>query len=118
MQLREEIEMINELFGLEGKSALVVGASKGLGKAMALALAGAGADVAVASRSQKLIEEVRDKIIASGRQAVAVKADINREDDIIGMAGRVIDSFGKIDILVNNAGIYIPAMALDMTAED
>ena len=110
--------MINELFGLEGKSALVVGASKGLGKAMALALAGAGADVAVASRSQKLIEEVRDKIIASGRQAVAVKADINREDDIIGMAGRVIDSFGKIDILVNNAGIYIPAMALDMTAED
>ena len=110
--------MINELFGLEGKSALVVGASKGLGKTMALSLAGAGADVAVVSRSQKLIEEVRDEIIASGRKAVAVKADINREDDIIGMAGQVIDYFGKIDILVNNAGIYIPAMALNMTAED
>jgi len=116
--LGEEIGMINELFGLEGKSALVVGASKGLGKTMALSLAGAGADVAVVSRSQKLIEEVRDEIIASGRKAVAVKADINREDDIIGMAGQVIDYFGKIDILVNNAGIYIPAMALNMTAED
>lgn len=110
--------MINELFGLDGKSALVVGASKGLGKAMALALAEAGADVAVSSRSQKLIEEVRDDIIASGRQAIAVKADISREDDIISMTGQVIDYFGKIDILVNNAGIYIPAAALDMTAAD
>lgn len=110
--------MIEELFGLEGKSALVVGASKGLGKAMALALAGAGADVALASRSQRLIDEVRDEIIASGRKAVAVKVDISREEDIIGMAGQVLDYFGKIDILVNNAGIYLPAMALDMTAED
>jgi 2-dehydro-3-deoxy-D-gluconate 5-dehydrogenase len=118
VKLRGEIRMIEELFGLEGKSALVVGASKGLGKVMALALSGAGADVAVASRSESLIEELRDEIIASGRKAVAIKADIKREEDIIGMAGQVIDSFGKIDILVNNAGIYIPATALNITATD
>jgi NAD(P)-dependent dehydrogenase (short-subunit alcohol dehydrogenase family) len=98
--------MINELFGLEGRSALVVGASKGLGKAMALALAGAGADVAVASRSQRLIEEVRDEIIASGTKAVAIKADINREENTIGVPGHVIDC----QVIV--VGVQVPSQRL------
>ncbi|MBW1612741.1 MAG: glucose 1-dehydrogenase [Deltaproteobacteria bacterium] len=110
--------MIEKLFGLMGKAALVVGASKGLGKAMALALAGAGSDVAVASRSLRLIENVRDGIIASGRKSLAVKTDIGSESDVLSMADQVLDAFGKIDILVNNAGIYLPAMALEMPVDD
>ncbi|MBW1681910.1 MAG: glucose 1-dehydrogenase [Deltaproteobacteria bacterium] len=110
--------MIQELFGLKGKTALVVGASKGLGKAMALSLAGAGADVAVASRSLELIEETRDEISASGRKSLAVKTDIAKEKDIARMVDQVIDGLGKIDILVNNAGIYVPGKALDVTGAD
>jgi NAD(P)-dependent dehydrogenase (short-subunit alcohol dehydrogenase family) len=110
--------MIEELFGLKGKTALVVGASKGLGKTMALSLAGAGADVAVASRSKNLLEQTRDEISDLGRRSMAVVTDIAKEEDIARMVDHVINEFKKIDILVNNAGIYVPGMALEVTGED
>jgi len=96
----------------------VVGASRGLGKAIALALAGAGSDVAVASRSLSLINNVRDEIIALDRKSLAIKTHIENELDVVSMAEEVVDAFGKIDILVNNAGIYLPSKVLDMTVGD
>lgn len=116
--LGEKSGMIEKLFSLKGKTALVVGASKGLGKTMALSLAGAGADVAVVSRSKSLLEQVRDEICGSGRRSLAVVTDISKEEDIARMVDRVIKEFKKIDILVNNAGISIPGTALEVASED
>jgi len=110
--------MLEELFGLKGKVALVVGASKGLGKAMSLALAGAGADVALASRSEHLMEEIKNDIKDLGRDSMAIVTDIASERDISAMVDQVIDKYDHIDILVNNAGIYDRKKALDVTADD
>ena len=110
--------MIEDIFNLKGKTALVVGASKGLGKAMSLALSSAGADLALASRSTSLIKEISDDIKTRGGKAFSVTTDIVREDDIERMTKTVIDEYGKIDVLVNNAGIYIPRLWNEVTSED
>ena len=110
--------MIQKLFSLEGKKALVIGASKGLGEAMTLALASAGAAVALASRSVELIETISSDINNRGGNAIAVKADISKEEEIERMTTKVIDSFGEINILINNAGVYKPGKAIELSTED
>ena len=89
---------------LDGKTALVTGAGRGLGRAMALDLAEAGAAVVVASRTQSQIDETADLIRAQGRSSLAVSVDITDSHSVNVMveAGRA--AFGQIDILVNNAG--------------
>ena len=90
---------------LTGKTALVTGGSRGLGKAMSLGLARAGADVIVASRKIDSCEQVCETIRAMGRRALAVSAhmgDLSAIDQLINAA---IDGMGKVDILINNAGI-------------
>ncbi len=86
-------------FNLEGKTALVTGASGGIGKEIALVLAEAGADVAVAARRLDRIEETADEIRGLGRRAVS---DSQQVDDMVSQA---TESLARIDILVNNAGI-------------
>lgn len=110
--------MIQELFSLEGKKALVVGASKGLGESMAYALSSAGASVALASRSAGLIEKISKNINGRGGKAIAVKTDIGKEEDIEKMTTEVIERFGQINILVNNAGVYKPGMAVELSTDD
>lgn len=91
---------------LQGKTALVTGAGRGIGRAIALDLARTGADVAVNySRSQQEAEEVVVQIEALGRRALAVRADVSRKADIDRMFDRVEAEFGPVAILVNNAGI-------------
>ncbi len=89
---------------LDGKTALVTGAGRGLGRAMALDLAEAGAAVVVASRTQSQIDETADLIRAQGRRSLAVSVDITDSHSVNALveAGRA--TFGQIDILVNNAG--------------
>lgn len=90
---------------LEGRTALVTGSSRGIGRAIALAFAAEGADVAINYRSAEAAAgEVAGEIEALGRQVVVVRADVSQEDQIQSMVDRVLAEFGRIDILVNNAG--------------
>ena len=102
-------------FKLGGKSVIVTGGSKGLGRAMALGLAEAGARVAVVSRSKILIEETAQEIIRAGGQAMAVPAEVRSERDVERMVEIVADQYGEIDVLVNSAGIAPMNRAVDIT---
>lgn len=104
-------------FRLDGKVALVTGASSGLGYTCALALAEAGADVAVASRSLDRLTDVCRAVEARGRRAFPVAVDVRDVAQIRRMAEEVWNAFGRIDILVNSAGLNIPQPALDVTEE-
>ena len=104
---------------LTGKTALVTGASRGIGRAVALALAGAGADVAVNYRERaNEAAEVAAAITALGRRALAVPADVSRADDVAAMMHAIHDALGPVDVLVNNAGIAIFHGLDDLTEDD
>ena len=92
------------LFSLEGKVALVTGASRGIGQATALGMARAGADVIVASRKLPDLEQVADEIRKLGRKSLPLAAHVGRLDQVQALVDRAVAQFGKIDILVNNAG--------------
>lgn len=94
-----------EEFGLKGRTALVTGGGRGIGRAIALTLAEAGADVAVAARTLGQIEQVANEVIAFNRKSMAIQTDVTNVTEVEDMASRVISTFGKIDILVNTAGI-------------
>lgn len=104
---------------LEGKTALVTGASRGIGRAIALRLAAEGADVAVnfAGSSAKA-EEVKEAIIKMGRKAVAIQADVKDVSSVASMVEEVKKTFGRIDILVNNAGVTHDGLLMRMKDED
>jgi 3-oxoacyl-[acyl-carrier protein] reductase len=93
---------------LEGKAALVTGASRGIGRAIALALAGEGADVVVnCSSSIKEAEKVAQEIRELGRNSIVIKADVSDKTAVEKMVSEVVKQFRKIDILVNNAGMAV-----------
>lgn len=103
-----------QCFSLAGKSAVITGARRGIGRATALLLAGAGADTVVCDSvvDDGRLEDTAALIGKQGRQALAVRADITRKHDVKGMTRQAIDAFGKIDILVNCAGVWIPGQTL------
>lgn len=91
---------------LDGKVALVTGATRGLGRAMAFAFAKAGADVVVASRKADACDAVAAEITAAtGRETLAVPCHVGRWPDCQRLIGTVVDHFGHLDVLVNNAGM-------------
>jgi NAD(P)-dependent dehydrogenase (short-subunit alcohol dehydrogenase family) len=92
-------------FDLDGRVAIVTGASSGLGVTFALALAEAGADVALGARRTELLEETKGKITAMGRRAIAVATDVTQPADCERLVAEAVEQFGSADILVNNAGI-------------
>ncbi len=89
----------------QGKVALVTGAGSGIGKATALRLAAGGARVVVLSRTEDEVAAVRDRIVGAGGTALAVRADISREDEMQAAVARSLAAYGRLDILVANAGI-------------
>jgi 2-deoxy-D-gluconate 3-dehydrogenase len=103
---------------VKGKVAVVLGASRNIGRALALGLASAGADVVAASRTVKDLESVAAEIRGMGRKALVQPVDVTKAAEIQAMAEKAVAAFGRIDILVNNAGININKPALDMTEED
>ncbi|MCP3371818.1 SDR family NAD(P)-dependent oxidoreductase [Bradyrhizobium cajani] len=104
-------------FRLDGRQAIVTGASQGLGRHIALALAEAGADLALVGRSLGSLESVAAEAHAMGRLAVCVTADLSQIDEVRKMTAQIAEVLGRIDILVNNAGTNIQQLAVDVTEE-
>lgn len=93
-------------FSLNGKVAVVTGAGRGIGRAIAHGLAEAGADVVLAARTREEIERAAAEIhAATGRRAVAIRADISRGEDARTLLADSVAALGRLDVLVNNAGI-------------
>jgi 3-oxoacyl-[acyl-carrier protein] reductase len=106
------------MFSLKNRTALVTGASQGIGRATALALAQAGARVAAAARSAEKLASVVAEIEAAGGEAVAVPMDVGDAEQVKTGVRTAIEKLGKLDILVNNAAITRDGLALRMKLED
>ncbi len=104
--------------GLQGKTAAVAAASRGLGKAAALALAREGAQVSICSRSDRIDEAAQEIEGATGQDVLAVRADITQSDGVDSFISGTVDQFGQLDILIVNAGGPPPGGFLDLTPED
>jgi len=100
------------------RTALVTGASRGIGRACALALAAAGNRIVVAARSAEKLEEVAAEVRAAGAEAFVVEMDLSSHDSIKAGMGKAAKEFGRIDILVNNAGITKDQLAVRMKQPD
>ena len=92
---------------LDGKAALITGASSGIGESTAEALAEAGASVALAARREDELEQLADRIESEGGEALVVPTDVTDEAEIQEMVDRTHEEFGSLDILVNNAGVML-----------
>src|SRR5262245_6599521 len=104
---------------LQGLSALVTGADRGIGKGIALELARCGCSVAVNyHRTAELADQTVAELAALGAQAFAVQADVSVAADVRRMTGSVVDRFGKLDVLVNNAGVQTWKPLLEVTEEE
>jgi NAD(P)-dependent dehydrogenase (short-subunit alcohol dehydrogenase family) len=104
---------ILDRFRLDGKHAVVTGASRGLGRSMALALADVGADVVITGRTQETLDATAAEIRSLGRQAWTVRADMSMPAECQATCELVLRDFGPIDILINNVGNREASMAIE-----
>ena len=93
-------------FSLKGKTAVVTGGSRSIGRAAAVALGEAGANVVVSGRTARDLESVTKEVKEVGAEALAVETDVRREEDISNLIDRTVKAFGSLDVMVANAGIF------------
>ena len=103
---------------LEGKVALITGASQGLGRALALAFAREGASLALNSRSEAGLRPVVEEAESLGAEVLAAAADVSRGADVERLVGAAAERFGRMDVVVNNAGVLGPRVAIEEYPED
>ena len=113
----DRMGILDQLFRLDDKVAIVTGGGRGLGELMALSLAEVGAKVVVCSRKVEACEETVRKIEEMGGQAIAMACDVTNIDQVENTVEKTIEHFGKIDILINNSGASWGASVLDMPHE-
>jgi 3-oxoacyl-[acyl-carrier protein] reductase len=102
------------MFNISGKSAIITGAARGIGKAITTVLAQNGAKVVVADIDLECAKEVAKKLVGLGQKAIAVKVDVSKKTDVDYMVNKAIEEFGRLDIMVSNAGIGNRAMIHEM----
>jgi 7-alpha-hydroxysteroid dehydrogenase len=105
--------VILDRFAMTDKVAIVTGAGRGIGGATAACLAEAGADVVISARTPEQLEEVKARVEAVGRRAVAVPADLSDLDAVAALVDRAQDAFGRLDLVVNNVGGAMPRPFMD-----
>lgn len=110
--------MSDNFFSLAGKSAVVTGSGRGLGKAMAKGLATHGASVVICSRTMEEAQTTADEIVAEGGKAVATRADTADRDSCAALIDFAVEHFGGLDVLINNAGTDIIKPAIDYPVDD
>ncbi len=103
---------------LEGKVAMVTGASKGIGKGIANRYVQEGAAVVLASRSEDLLDSIARQIRDSGGRALALSLDVTSPESVDAVVQRAVDEFGRLDVMVNNAGISMVRPSEDLEPED
>lgn len=103
---------------LQGRVALVTGASKGLGKSIAITLAQAGAHVALVSRDTEKLETVAGEVVSNGGQATVFQADVSDEESVASLEKKIAQKLGKVQILINNAGVNVRKNITDFTLND
>lgn len=103
---------------LDGKVALVTGASSGIGQATARALAGAGADVAIGARSADKLEDLAQELRSAGTKALTLDLDVTDEESANAAVQRTIDELGRIDVVVNAAGLMLLGPIVEGNTED
>jgi NAD(P)-dependent dehydrogenase (short-subunit alcohol dehydrogenase family) len=106
------------VYSLEGRTAIITGASGGLGKEAALALADVGCNVVVAARNLSALEEVAAAVERKGRRCLAVKTDITQAAEVQQLVERATRHFHRIDILINNAAVAVEKLFVDLSEED
>jgi NAD(P)-dependent dehydrogenase (short-subunit alcohol dehydrogenase family) len=108
----------NEDRALEGRAALVTGASSGLGRATAIALARVGADVALVARSVEELESAQEEVVSkTGRRALTLPTDLAKEDGAAWAVEQTVEALGRIDVLVNAAGTDVPGTVEELDVE-
>jgi NAD(P)-dependent dehydrogenase (short-subunit alcohol dehydrogenase family) len=106
-------------FGLTGRTALVTGASRGIGRAIAVGYAEAGADVAILARGTSALEEVADEVEKHDRQAIVLTCDVRDPEQVDAAVAAALTAFGHLDVVVNNAGGFDwVGPFLDLTTDD
>jgi 3-oxoacyl-[acyl-carrier protein] reductase len=104
---------------MTGKSALVTGSSRGIGRAIAMAFARAGAHVVVNFLNRELEARIlQQEILSLGMRCACIQADVSKQSEVLRLAAEAERSFGPVDVLVNNAGIIRPQAIADITAQD
>ncbi|RKR76469.1 SDR family NAD(P)-dependent oxidoreductase [Frondihabitans australicus] len=107
-----------EKFSLQGRTSVVTGSTRGLGRAFALALAEAGSDIVVVGRDEEAAAAAAAEVESRGVRAHVVLADVTSRPDVEGLLASSVDAFGRVDVLVNNAGACIHRPALEVTDEE
>jgi len=105
---------IKELFDLTGKTAIVTGGSRGIGKEMAEALAEAGANLMLCARREEWLNETVEEFRAKGFRVEGKTGDVAKDEDVQAIVDETVKTFGKVDVLINNAGISWGAMPEEM----